>query len=139
RVRADRDIETHGQAAPEHDTVTSHVKILEREIAAPRGMPDGRDRLETRLRRDDAHDKNALGVIVTSVDARLRMDEGRRGDYAVDLLHSSQRGIPARHGEILAVGEHAYVRAADEDFFAKVLLQPIHHADDQNERAHTDD
>src|SRR5262249_34822646 len=35
-------------------------------------------------------------------------------------------------------GEDANVRAADENFLTKVGLEPVHHADDHDERTHGD-
>ena len=38
--------------------------------------------------------------------------------------------------QLVAVRQHADVRAADEDLLAQVGLQAVHHADDHDQGAH---
>ena len=51
---------------------------------------------------------------------------------------SSSTGCQSFITMSIAVRQHANVRAADENLLTKIVLQPVHHAHDDDQRAHAD-
>ena len=69
---------------------------------------------------------------------RLRVHE-RPGRHDARLApRLFQRLLPVVHHHVLAERQDANVRAADEDFLTKIVLQPVHHAHDDDQRADRD-
>src|SRR6185312_13410496 len=115
------------------------VLRVERELPANRMLANARDFRETGSLAGNSDHVHAARVCSAGVHGTLGLHEWRRRDYTGHLTHALERESPGIHLEIVAVGQHANVRTADQNLLAQVVLQSVHHADDDYQSAHADD
>jgi hypothetical protein len=144
RPRHDRElvarpgVELLGEPLAEHGAPELPVRGREAEVAHDGVRADGGHLRHAGSLRLDPHDLRAGRVVLDAALPDQPVGHDHRGDrlHAGHLAHLLERRPPALHAQVVAVGEHPHVGAADEDLLAQVPLQPVHHPHDEDERAH---
>jgi len=132
-------VESRCEQFSEDDTASLAVGAGETEISLNRVLPNRgyvRDAARFREQADHVH---ATVVVMAGTHQAFGENERGRAHHARLLAHLVQHALPIRDFEVLAVTEDTNVRTAHKNFFSEIMLQPVHHSDDDDESADTDE
>ena len=128
-----------GDQLPDDDTAPLTVGGRETEVAHGRLVTNRRHHRSRRAGRDDACDLDTLGVCDAGCHQGLRQDDRCSGYHTSLFPDLVEHGRPVANPQLRPVVQHADVRTADEDLLPEVVLQAVHDADDDDQRADAHD